>query len=112
MVGGVAASEVLLFDLNTGLLLRTIENPTPAAGDQFGRSVDFEGTILLIGAPGDDTQATDNGSAYTFNSTTGVLDQTLVNPLAAAGDQFGFAVAMASGTAVIGARPLCGHHRC
>lgn len=62
-VGGVNAGAVMLFDLSSGLFLRTIENPTPAAGDLFGKSLSFEGNRLVVGAPLDDTQATDNGVA-------------------------------------------------
>ena len=101
-VGGVNAGAVLLFDLSTGLYLRTIENPLPAVGDQFGWSIAFDGNRLVIGSPLDDTQAADNGAAYEFDATTGALLQTLANPSAAVGDQFGFAVATAGDYAVVG----------
>lgn len=102
LVGGVNSGAVLLFDLSNGALLRTVENPTPAAGDLFGRTVALEGNHLIVGAPLDDTLASDNGAAYVFNATTGALAQTLTNPSTAAGDQFGFSVAVSSDSVAVG----------
>ena len=54
-----------LYDANTGTLLLTINNPTPAANDHFGSSVAAVGTDkLLIRAPEDSTGAFAAGSAY------------------------------------------------
>jgi hypothetical protein len=48
--------------------------------------------LLLIGANGDDTGATNSGAAYLF-STDGALLTTFTNPFPANGDNFGVAVA-------------------
>ncbi|OUC14551.1 MAG: hypothetical protein B0A82_11480 [Alkalinema sp. CACIAM 70d] len=58
-----------LFDLNTGDLLNTIPNPTPAAGDLFGFSlpVGLSENHALIGAPYDSTATKSGGAAYLYN---------------------------------------------
>jgi len=89
--GATDAGAAYLFSTN-GTLLTTFTNPTPAAGDFFGRAVAAVGTDkVLIGAYQDDTGATDTGAAYLF-STGGTLLITFTNPTPAAFDSFGFAV--------------------
>jgi hypothetical protein len=65
---GVAnAGAAYLFSTN-GTLITTITNPFPAVNDQFGSSVAAAGADrLLIGAPYDNTGATDAGKAYLFS---------------------------------------------
>jgi uncharacterized delta-60 repeat protein len=46
--------------------MATLENPTPAALDRFGTAVAISGKRIVVGARGDDTQATNAGAAYTF----------------------------------------------
>ncbi|TBR07224.1 MAG: hypothetical protein EPO62_08815, partial [Candidatus Nitrosotenuis sp.] len=70
------AGTVYLFDATTGALLRTFNNPTPASNDYFGYSVSISGNSILIGAYQDDAGATDAGSAYLFDATTGALLRT------------------------------------
>lgn len=87
----------------TGALLKTFENPTPDAGDQFGFSVaTIEGNIV-IGAPNDDTGASNAGSAYLFSSTTGLPLQTYNNPAAGIDDRFGYSVDGLGNNVFIGA---------
>src|SRR5437867_3147251 len=63
----------------TGFPLLTFTNPTPAVDDRFGYSVAAVGTDrVLIGAPLDDTGATNAGAAYLF-STNGALLATFTN---------------------------------
>ena len=90
--GATDAGAAYLFSTN-GILLTTFTNPTPAAGDYFGRSVAAVGSDrVVIGALGADTGATDAGAAYLF-STNGTLLTTFTNPTPAAGDRFGSTVA-------------------
>jgi FG-GAP repeat len=42
-----------LFDATTGVLLQTLQNPTPATWEGFGASVAAAGNHFLIGVPGD-----------------------------------------------------------
>ncbi|MCI0696362.1 FG-GAP repeat protein, partial [candidate division KSB1 bacterium] len=105
--GSTDAGEAYLFDGSNGALLQTFLNPTPtpATGvpDQFGFAVAGVGNNALIGAPGDDTGATNAGASYLFNGGTGVLLQTFTNPTPFLSDQFGTAVAGAGINALIGA---------
>jgi hypothetical protein len=90
--GATNAGVAYLFSTN-GALLTTFTNPTPAAGEWFGDSLAAVGTDqVLIGAPYDDTGASDAGVAYLF-STNGALLTTFTNPTPAAVDHFGFSVA-------------------
>lgn len=83
------------------------------AGDHFGRSVAIEGDLLVTGAYGESSKGksqTDNsaknaGAAYVFVREAAKWKQQAYlkasNP--AAGDQFGFSVALSNGTVVVGA---------
>ena len=97
------AGSVYVFDATTGNILRTLPNPTPAAGDVFGYSVSISGNTAVIGAPYDDTGATDTGAVYIFDATTGSLLRTLTNPTPAAGDYFGSSVFVSGNNVVVGA---------
>lgn len=44
----------------------TLNNPAPAIGDNFGRSVAISGIAAAVGAPYDDSPLRDKGSAYIF----------------------------------------------
>jgi hypothetical protein len=94
--GATDAGAVYLFSTN-GALLSTFTNPTPAGFDNFGESVVAVGNDkVLVGAPNDDTGATDTGSAYLF-STNGVLLASFNNPSPVPGDGFGNSVAALTG---------------
>jgi len=78
-----------------------------AAGDYFGWSVVLDGGTAVIGAIWDDhAGGTDAGSAYAFvRSGAAWAEQAKLAPSsAAAGDCFGFSVALDGDTALIGAR--------
>src|SRR5262245_38472503 len=77
-----------------------------ASDDQFGAAVAISGETAVIGAPVDDTAAGPNaGSAYVFvRSGTGWSQQAkLTASDASAGALFGFSVAVAGDTVVVGA---------
>jgi hypothetical protein len=98
--GGGAA---YLFRTN-GALLTTLTNPAPAANDNFGSSVAAVGNDrVIIGATGDDTGATNAGSAYLF-SANGTFLAAFNNPTPAESDSYGFTVTgIGSGHVAIGA---------
>ena len=103
---GSNSGVVKVFDSSTGELLHVIANPSPAQNDQFGNSVAISGTRVVVGAPFDDTGATDAGSAYVYDLSSGtptVPVATLNNPGPAAGDLFGFSVAISGTRVVVGA---------
>jgi hypothetical protein len=86
----------------TGTLLATLAKTTRAASDNFGKSVAISGNIAVVGAPNDDTGATDAGRAFVFNATAGTLVANLSNPTPVASDMFGASVAIWNNTAVVG----------
>ncbi len=86
------------------------------AGDQFGTSVAVSGDTAVVGAPFEDSSATDvdgedndfatdAGAAYVFvrNGTTWVQQAYLKADNTGAGDQFGTSVAISDDTVVVGA---------
>jgi hypothetical protein len=80
---------------------------TPGDGHQFGSAVAFDGTTMLIGAPGADYNSTGvyiPGSAYVFANSGGSWGETqiLAPDDGADGDQFGFSLAIANTTILIG----------
>ena len=80
-----------------------------ADDDNFGTSVALDNVTALIGAPGDDDNGIDSGSAYVFtkDSETGTWSETnkLTHENGQAGDWFGYSVAVdtVADTALVGA---------
>ena len=75
------------------------------AGDEFGGQVALDGDIAVIGARHDDDKGVDSGSAYVFKRSGTAWSQQakLTASDGAAGDEFGYSVAISGDTAVIGA---------
>ena len=99
---GVDSGAAYLFNAATGQQLRKLVPNDGAAGDQFGVSVALKDNYALVGSRYDDVAGADSGSAYLFNATTGAQIRRLAPSDAAAGDQFGFSVAMDNGVALVG----------
>jgi hypothetical protein len=76
-----------------------------AIDDTFGLFVSLDGDTVLIGAPFDDDNGIDSGSAYVFThtGTTWTQQAKLLASDGAAGDTFGCSVALSGDTALIGA---------
>jgi hypothetical protein len=90
-----------LYDAATGSLLLSVDaGPT---FNQFGWSVADLGGNLLVGAPGDDTDAQDAGAVYLFDGTTGALIRVFHHPTPAASAEFGTSVAALGGDVLVGA---------
>lgn len=105
--GGSSSGVVNVFHSATGSLFCLIPNPSPAASDQFGYAVSISGTRVVVGAPFDDSSATNAGMAYVYdlssaNPTAPIA--VLNNPNPDAGDGFGYAVGISGGMVVVGAR--------
>lgn len=77
----------------------------PAAGDHFGAAVDIDGDHIVVGAPEDSVGGVQRGSAVVFERTPSgwAYLSELVPTSAAAGDRFGFSVAIYGTTVVVGA---------
>jgi RNA polymerase sigma factor (sigma-70 family) len=98
---GTDAGVVYLFDPN-GSLLQTFLNPTRDAKAWFGTAVAVLGSNILVGAPGDDTGATDAGAVYLFDPS-GALLQTFLNPTPDVDDRFGYSIATLGDNVLVGA---------
>ena len=101
---GTDIGQVHVFDAASGALVRTLDDPTPTARDDFGAALAIEGDRLLVGAPGDDTSGGGVGEAHLFDLTTGALLRTLDAPGLGASAAFGSAVALSGARALVGAR--------
>ena len=109
MVGTTAGDGAAYVFTRTGTTWtpqQTLTASDAAAGDQFGVSVAISGDTVLVGAGhatvGGNAGA---GAAYVFTrtGTTWTQQQKLTASDAAAGDQFGHAVALDGDTALVGA---------
>ncbi len=108
-MGADMAGSAYVYDLSSStptVPVHTLNNPSPAASDSFGISVAISGTRAVVGASNDDTGATNAGSVYVYDLSTGtptVPVATLHNPGPEIGDQFGTSVAISSTRVVVGA---------
>lgn len=101
--GAPAAGTVYVFNASSGALLRTLDNPSPDKGDNFGYAVGhFQGDIL-VGAIGDSRGAKWAGTVYLFDSAGGALRLTLPNPTPKFFDSFGWSLAEVGDKIVVGA---------
>ena len=79
-----------------------------ATGDYFGSSVAIDGATVVVGSPYDDDGGFGSGSAYVFRTTDdGSASYSQIAKLTAsdgaAGDWFGYSLAIDGSTIVIGA---------
>ncbi len=100
---GSASGSAYLFDTTTGQQIAKLLPNYGVALDYFGSSVAISGNTAIVGANRNDNNGTDSGYAYFFDTTTGRQTAYFYPNDAAAGDRFGFAVAMSGNTAVVGA---------
>ena len=109
--GGTDSGKAYIFDVATGLLLHTLDNPNAygtSASDNFGISVAIDGNNCIVGAyQEDDSDGTGSGKAYIFDVTTGLLLHTLDNPNAystSTSDYFGYSVSIEGNKCIVGAK--------
>lgn len=100
---GTRVGQAHLFDVYSGQLLRTFDDPTPTNGGWFGWSMALAGDRVLIGCPGDSTKGVFAGQAHLFDITTGTLLSTFDDPTPTAGDFFGWSVALSGDQVLVGA---------
>ena len=89
------AGKVTIFGGASGAIVRTLTDPAPTAGEEFGRSlaaiedVDGDGVEdLLIGAP----EAGGTGQVLVFSGASGAFVDRVADPDGQAGDGFGYRV--------------------
>ena len=107
-MGGLDAGSVYVYELGSAtptVPIATINNPEPAEYDWFGYSVAISGTQVIVGAPNDDTEAGDSGSAYVYD-LSGAVPTTPLHALHDAGpatsDFFGNSVAISGMRLAVG----------
>jgi FG-GAP repeat len=75
--------------------------PEPTLQGQYGKSVDVDGGVMIVGAPFDNELGVSAGAAYLVDLSSG--DQIRLVPAGVgAGDQFGFSVAISGDYAIVG----------
>ncbi len=104
-VGGLSAQTTSLVGAVTFPSKVLQHADGPAVWDQFGKAVATWGNDVVIGVPGDDNTAVDDGSVYVYTHGGGAWPQaqklTAADPVAM--DQFGVAVDIHQNTMVVGA---------
>ncbi len=102
---GANSGSARVFSGKDGSVLYTFDGDS--AGDQLGASVSSAGKVnvdanndLIVGAPGDDNNGSNSGSARVFSGVDGSILYTFDGD--SAGDQFGFSV---SGAGKVNAGP-------
>jgi hypothetical protein len=82
--GNSSAGRAYIYDVTTGNLLHTLENPNAdgtAANDNFGMTVRLSGTYAFVNSYDENTAGDNNsGKVYIFNVATGSLVRTIDNP--------------------------------
>lgn len=83
--GYTNSGRVYVFNISTGSLVYTFNNPNPTgttSADYFGRfRIDMTDTHLIAGAYFEDTGGSANGAAYVFSLTSGSLLYTKASPV-------------------------------
>ena len=108
--GGDDSGKVYIYNVTTGALLFTLNNPNPYSTGTYDwfSEVAVSGDYAIVGAYGEGEAGNNySGKAYIFNVTTGALVHTLNNPNAydtSANDEFGYEVAMSGNYAIVGVR--------
>ncbi len=108
--GATDGGTVYVFDVSgtvSAVPVRTLNNPEPAAQDNFGEAVAIWNSRVVISASFDDADGTDAGRAWVYELASASPAQpvkVLRMPGAGAGDRFGAAVAV-SGDGVLAGAP-------
>jgi len=100
---GPFSGSAYLFDAATGAQIAKLHADDAAADDRFGGAVAIRGTVVAIGAHGDDDNGEDSGSVYVFDAATVSQVAKLLALDGAAGDYLGISVALDGTTVVAGA---------
>ena len=98
-------SSINAYEYYVRAQLAKLADSNGVAGDAFGRSVAVDGDTMVVGAPEDDDNGADSGSVHVFVRQSGVWSQvaTLTATDGDDGDVFGYSVAVAGDTVVVGA---------
>jgi len=109
--GATGAGSVYIYEKSGSTWTETsvLNGTTPASGDQFGTSVALRAetntSILVIGAPGEDTGGSNSGAAYVYRRGNGQTSWTFVKKLTpdTPGEGFGRQVSLTGRNFVVSA---------
>lgn len=99
-----SVGSVYIFDASTGLQIADYFADDYALQDQFGYSVAISNGIVAIGAPYNDDNGTDSGSAYVFDVATGTQLFKLLPDDGESLDLFGWSIAIDNGIIAVGSK--------
>jgi outer membrane protein assembly factor BamB len=105
-VGAPDAASVFLFDARSGAVVQTLRDPhTREDGEigEFGRAIALGPNDVVVGAPFDDRDGRDVGTAWVFDRRRGLVRFRLVPPVRRPGARFGTSVAIAGDEVLVGA---------
>lgn len=106
--GALDAGSVYVYDIASAtptVPVQVLDNPSPAADDEFGYSVGISGNRIVIGCRLDDAGASNAGSAYLYDLSSanpGSPVAMLVHPNPANDEDFGTSVAISGTRLVVG----------
>ncbi|MCB1064110.1 MAG: FG-GAP repeat protein [Verrucomicrobiae bacterium] len=95
-----SSGKIYVFDLRTGLPIRTLDSPAPGA--QFGGSVALRGGWAAIGAYSDSEGGANAGAVYLYDVRNDALGPKIVAPDTTASAFFGASVALENGLLAVG----------
>ncbi len=101
---GSDSGSAYVFSALTGENLAKLSPTDGSTSDRFGWSIAIDNGIVAVGAPMDDENGDQSGSAYLFDSTTGAQLQKLLPTDGIERAEFGFSIAISNGIVVVGAR--------
>ncbi|MCR9074409.1 MAG: FG-GAP repeat protein [bacterium] len=89
------AGAVYVFDLNSGEMIRKITHPDPSVNDQFGRAIDVDGDLAIIGM---------TREAALVNINTGQMLHEFTETTPGVSGEYGASVGIENNRIVIGDR--------
>jgi len=99
---GSKSGSAYLFDATTGAQLIKLLPNDGANDDEFGISVAISGPTALVGTFHDDDNGSNSGSAYLFDTTSGMQIAKLLPTDGHSEDRFGRTVSIIGSTALVG----------
>jgi len=100
---GSLSGSAYLFDTTTGKQTFKLLASDGGVTDEFGFSVSISGNTAIVGALNDDDNGFRSGSAYLFDTVSGMQTFKLLAADGDAEDAFGWSVAISGTTAIVGA---------
>ncbi len=96
-LGGFNNGRAYVFQASTGALIATIQNPSPADGDEFAFRIAVTGSRIVASATGDDADGNQRGLVYVFDLPIGQPIGTLSTTDPDAGETFTYSLIDSAG---------------